>query len=388
VSNFFAQNLDEGVMLKETTNYQIGKFFDPATQSDYIEMWGYLESSGDYAIIFIMRSPLESIRDSVAVSIRFFSYVGLIIILFSIILVWYFVQKILNPIWELALLSQKMANLDFETKYLSGGNNEIGILGDSFNKLSEKLERSISELKNANYELKKDIEQKVKSEAMRTEFIGNVSHELKTPIALIQGYAEGLMEEINHDTESKEFYCEVIVDEAAKMNRMVKSLLELNQLEAGSDGMQFERINLTEMIQGILLSSDILIQQKQVTVHFREQKAIYAWADEWKVEQVLRNYLQNALNHVENEKIIEIKIHQMDAQIRVTVFNTGRAIPEADIERIWDKFYKVDKARTREYGGNGIGLSIVKAIMDALNQQYGVKNYDNGVEFWFELDVK
>ena len=112
------------------------------------------------------------------------------------------------------------------------------------------------------------------------------------------------------------------------------------------------------------------------------------WADEYMIEEVVTNYISNALNHVKNENIIEIKTAVTEDHIHTSVFNTGDPIPEEDLDKIWTKFFKVDKAHTREYGGNGIGLSIVKAVMDAHNQKYGVKNYDNGVEFWFELDRK
>ena len=314
--------------------------------------------------------------------------VGGIVILLSLFAAWYFSKKLSEPLMELAALSQKMADLDFEAKYTSGGSNEIGILGQSFNQMSEKLEQTISDLKKANNELQMDIEQKEKLERMRTEFLGNVSHELKTPIALIQGYAEGLKEGVSDDPESREFYCDVIMDEAGKMNQMVKNLLTLNQLEFGDNDVQFERFNLTDLIRGVLQSLDIMITQKEVHVIFRQENPVYVWADEFKVEQVLRNYVNNALNHAEGEKVIEIKIVEINEKAHISVFNTGNPIPEEDVEHIWEKFYKVDKARTREYGGNGIGLSIVKAIMESLHQAYGEKNYDNGVEFWFELDVK
>ena len=289
---------------------------------------------------------------------------------------------------ELATLSQKMADLDFDAKYTSGGSNEIGVLGENFNRMSERLEKTISNLKEANYKLQKDIEQKEKRENMRSEFLGNVSHELKTPIALIQGYAEGLKEGVNDDPESREFYCEVIMDEAGKMNRMVKNLLALNQLEFGEDDVQFERFDITSLISGVLQSLDILIEQKEAQVIFRHKNPVYVWADEFKVEQVVRNYVNNALNHIDGEKVIEIKITQENDMAKITVFNTGAPIPEEDLPHIWEKFYKVDKARTREYGGNGIGLSIVKAIMDSFGKGYGAINHTNGVEFWFELDMK
>ena len=254
--------------------------------------------------------------------------------------------------------------------------------------MSEKLKSTISELKSANNQLQEDIERKDKLEQMRNDFMGNVSHELKTPIALIQGYAEGLKEGVTCDKESMEFYCDVIMDEAEKMNRMVKNLLTLNQLEFGVDEIEFERFDLTEVIRGVLQSMDILAKQQEAKVIFHQEEKVYVWADEFKTEQVIRNYVSNAFHHLDGDRVVEVKMAVDEERVKVTVFNTGTPIPEEDLPHIWDKFYKVDKAHTREYGGNGIGLSIVKAIMKSLHQQYGVNNYDNGVEFWFTLDVK
>ena len=170
------------------------------------------------------------------------------------------------------------------------------------------------------------------------------------------------------------------------MNRMVKNLLTLNQLELGKDDTQFERIDITSLIRGVVQSLEILAKQKEADIRMNTQDPVFVWADEFKAEQVVRNYVSNALNHVDDKKIVDIRIEDADGKVRISVFNTGEPIPEEDIEHIWEKFYKVDKARTREYGGNGIGLSIVKAIMESFHQKYGVKNYDNGVQFWFELD--
>ena len=375
----FGKNQENGELLETDTNYEI-------YMGEYIEMWGVLSDGS----AFLIRTPIESIRENVMISNQFSIYTILLLVLFASIFVWYFAKRIANPILELTELSEKMADLDFDVKYTSGGENEIGVLGANFNAMSEKLEQTVSELKSANYELQKDIEKKEKMETMRTEFIGNVSHELKTPIALIQGYAEGLKEGISEDPESREFYCDVIIDEADKMNKMVRNLLTLNQLEVGQEEVSFERFNVMELIQGIIQSSEILIQQKEADVRVQAPEVVNVWADEWKVEQVFRNYLSNALNHLDEECIIVIKVFVDEEKgiARISVFNTGKQIPEEDIDQIWIKFYKVDKARTREYGGNGIGLSIVKAIMDSFQKGYGVKNYTNGVEFWFELDVR
>ena len=373
-----------GKVLDSTDNYQLMRSQDPWNQSEYIEMWGQLDDN----VNFLIRSPVESIRESVALSNRFLIYVGMGTLIICMGLVWYFSRRITKPIQELAELSDRMANLDFEAKYTSGGKNEIGELGDNFNRMSQKLEKAISELKQANNSLQQDIEQKEKMEQMRTEFMGNVSHELKTPIALIQGYAEGLKEGVNDDSESREFYCDVIMDEASKMNQMVKNLLTLNQLEFGNDEVEFARFDIAALVRGVIASCDILIQQAGASVDFVSEEKVYVWGDEFKTEQVVRNYLTNAIHHVDNEKRIEVRIVSSDGKVRVSVFNSGKPIPEEDVPKLWDKFYKVDKAHTREYGGNGIGLSIVKAIMESFHQGYGVRNFDNGVEFWFELDAK
>lgn len=249
------------------------------------------------------------------------------------------------------------------------------------------LERNISQLKSANIELQKDIENKNKIDESRREFLSNISHELKTPIALIQGYAEGLKEGISDDPESMDFYCDVIMDEASKMNDMVRKLLTLNQMEWNEEPV-IERFNVTELIQSVISNNGIRTSQNGINVIFDQKEPVYVWGDEYKIEEVVTNYFSNAINHCEFDKVIKVAIEKNEDTVRVSVFNTGKNIPEEDIPKIWDKFYKVDKARTREYGGNGIGLSIVKAIMESNNSGYGVINHSNGVEFWFELDCK
>lgn len=375
--------VDEESLLLNTDNYKMQVVRDYKTQTEYIEMWGML----DNGYIFMLRSALEGIRESVSISNHFLAYVGLAAILVSIFLVVWLSNRVTKPILELANISERMKHLDFDAKYVGNDKTEIAILGNNINELSEALEETISELRTANNELLKDIERKDKVDEMRREFLSNVSHELKTPIALIQGYAEGLKEGINDDEESRDFYCDVIMDEAAKMNALVKNLLTLNQLEAGNDIVNMERFDITALMKNYIVSADILIRQKGISVRMEDYGPIYVWGDEFRVEEVFMNYFTNAINYAQNDMTIDIKIVREDGKARISVFNTGSPIPQESVEHLWEKFYKVDKARTREYGGSGIGLSIVKAIMESMNQKYGVINYDNGVEFWFELDM-
>ena len=344
----------------------------------------------DYGISVLMRIPLSSIKESTGFATRFFIYVGVIGTVIGAFIIWIVTGRVTKPIMELNDISERMVGLDFDARYTGKDRNEIGLLGDNMNRLSESLESTISELKTANLELKKDIEKKEQLDEMRMEFISNVSHELKTPIAIIQGYAEGLRDGVSDDPDSIAYYCDVIVDESAKMNSMVKQFLNLNQLEFGGESFNLERFSLTEMIKNYLASAQVLARQNGIDVEFDDSRDVHAWGDEYKAEEVLTNYFSNAVHYclpgTDGRKVIKVYYEFNGESVRICVFNSGNNIPEESLERLWEKFYKVDKARTREYGGSGVGLSIVKAIQDSLGKGYGVINVPEGVVFWYELD--
>lgn len=377
---------DDMEVLYSNDQYQLLRKNDTRLDSEYLVLVGVLEN-GD---MILMRTAVESIRESAAISNRFLLFAGAAAIISSLLVAFFTTRHITKPLQQLTDISKRMVDLDFNAKYKSNRSNsyEVEELGNHINRLSENLERTISELKTANVELQDDIEKKIQIDEMRKEFLSNVSHELKTPLALIQGYAEGLQECINDDAESREFYCDVIIDEADKMNRMVKKLLTLNQLEFGNDQVVMERFNMTELITGVANSTKILREQKNIRLELENPEEAWIWGDEFKVEEVITNYMSNAINHADGEKVIRVFYTRSEDKLRVSVFNTGQPIPEEDLDKIWVKFYKVDKARTREYGGSGIGLSIVKAIMDSFHQQCGVINHEDGVEFWMELSTK
>ena len=382
----FGSDQSEPEVLEKAENYVIQRKTDNRLDSEYLVLYGTLQNGN----LILMRTALESIRESAKISNQFLVYVGLLGIILGAIAAVLISRGISTPILELTDISKRMTELDFEAKFSPRRKhqNEIDELGEHFNRLSNTLETTISELKSANNELKQDIQKKTEIDEMRKDFLSNVSHELKTPLALIQGYAEGLKECINDDAESRDFYCEVIMDEADKMNQMVKKLLTLNQLEFGNEIVKMERFDVTELINGVVNSSGILLCQNDIQVEFDGTEPLYVWADEFKLEEVITNYLSNAIHHADFEKKISIWYTQKEDCVRISVFNTGKPIPEEDLDNIWIKFYKVDKARTREYGGSGIGLSIVKAIMESFHRECGVINHENGVEFWLELDTQ
>ena len=365
----------------------IRRIIDQRNSMNYI----FLSSKLDNGNILYIRIQVASIEESVQISNRLLIFIGAISILIAGVLASIISRKFTEPILELNGIAQNMSKLDFSKKYrMKDTEDEINQLGKSINTMSDKLESTIKQLREANIELEKDIEEKSKIDEMRKQFISDVSHELKTPIALIQGYAEGLVENVNTDEESKKFYAEVILDETEKMDRLVKQLLELMKLEYGKGEFHNRKIDIVELIKEVIRKCDVMVKEKKIQVEFDSTKPIYVLADEFYIEQVVTNYFTNAIKHAEErekEKKIKIQIEEKENQkVRVNVFNTGENIKEEDLERIWKRFYKVDTARSREEGGTGIGLALVKAIMNHYQNEFGVQNKENGVEFYFELD--
>lgn len=367
----------------DNTFFHISKNYDVKMDSSFYDGVGVLEDGS----LITLRSSASRFNESVNATMRLYSYVGVLAIVIGCIAMFFASSSYVKPIQEMALVAKRMSQLDFDAKVEDKKNDEIGELGKSINSMSKELEATISELKSANAKLTKDIEEKIQIDEMRKEFLSHVSHELKTPIALIQGYAEGLKENISDDPESREFYCEVIMDEADRMNTMVKKLLALNELEFGTDRLTFERFDIVELMRNINMSSEILLQQNQITLHFDFDQPVYVWGDEFMMEEVYSNYLTNAIHYAPIGGNVAVSMEEIGNLLRISVFNEGNPIPEEELEKIWIKFYKVDKARTREYGGSGIGLSIVAATMKLHGRAYGAYNKENGVVFYFELEM-
>ena len=392
-NKFFLSKLDMSLYLNGETlkkffssdkNYFTEVIKDSNLNSDFVFLFGKLDNSFN---IFI-RTPMESIKESVTITNRFLIIGGAIALLISAVLGFVISNTFTKPIKELNTISKKMSNLDFSQKYEVVTDDEIGMLGTSINTLSANLEKTICELKKANLELEKDIEETSKIAEMRNQFISDVSHELKTPIALIQGYAEGLTDGIVTDEESKKYYLEVILDEANKMSELTRGLLDLSNLEYGKNELNIQTFNITELINNLIKKQELILNEKNIIIEFNHKNELNVKGDVFRIEQVLTNYLNNAIKNVNEKNLIKISINDSIENniIRVTVYNTGNHIKDEDLLRIWNRLYKADTSRNREAGGSGIGLSLVKAIMKQHHMNYGCQNVSNGVEFYFELE--
>ena len=388
--NAMTNAINAGELLEENDEFIIRKLRDNKTGISYI----LLSAKLDNGYLLYIRIPVSSIEESVKISNNFLYLIAGFTILISAVIVNFVSRKFTEPILELNTIAKNMANLDFSHKYrITEADDEINNLGKSINLMSDKLESTIKQLRRTNIELEKDIEEKSKIDEMRKSFISDVSHELKTPIALIQGYSEGLLENVNTDDESRKFYAEVILDETNKMDKLVKQLLELMKLEYGKREFSDKEFNIVELEKEVIRKSKVMLEEKQVDVELKSPEEISVIADDFYIEQVITNYLTNAIKHVEEVDgkksiIIENVVNVEKNKVRIKVFNTGVNIKEEDLTRIWNRFYKVDESRNRADGGTGIGLSFVKAIMSNYKNDYGVINKDNGVVFYFELDLK
>lgn len=383
-------NTDSGEVIEEGDKFAIKKMKDNRNGVSYVLLSAILDNN----YLLYIRIPITSIQESVKISNNFLYLMAGFAILIAAVIVSYVTRKFTDPILELNDIAKKMANLDFSQKYrTTSADDEINNLGKSINAMSDKLEKTIKQLRSTNIELEKDIEEKSKIDEMRKSFISDVSHELKTPIALIQGYSEGLLENVNTDDESRKFYAEVILDETNKMDKLVKQLLELMKLEYGKREFNDKTFNIVEVEKEVVRKSQVMLEEKQVQVEIKTPDEINVFADDFYIEQVITNYITNAIKNVkeiEGEKRITIEniVNVEKNKVRIKVFNTGNNIKEEDMTRIWNRFYKVDESRNRQDGGTGIGLSFVKAIMNNYGNSYGVINKENGVEFYFDLDLK
>lgn len=337
---------------------------------------------GDGQYIFGVMS-LRHITEATSVLYNMIIPWSFIAMITALIIGMVFAGIISKPIVSLTKITTKMKNLDFSEHCKVKGNDEVGILAKNINEMSDKLDTTIKELIEANEHLKKDIEKERMLENQRKEFVAAVSHELKTPLAIIRAYTEGLIDGVSES--KKEKYMNVIVGETKRMDRLVLDMLENSKLEAGAEKLNMKEYSLTKIANKYIRIFDEAFRQKNITVKTDIKKDFTAVFDCDKIEQVFSNFLSNALKNTPVNGEITINIKQNGDKIYVSVENTGENILPEELDKIWDKFYKCDKARGRKDSGTGLGLSIAKNILILHNANFGAENTENGVRFYFEI---
>lgn len=330
-------------------------------------------------------TSMQPINEAILVIESIYQYFYIIVFIVIIAVTFIATMLISRPLIKINETAKKMAQFDFSERCDEERKDEIGGLGKTLNFLSSSLSSALNSLRLANEKLKEDIEKERELEKMRKEFVATVSHELKTPISLIKGYAEGIKDGIFED-EDKEFSLNVIIDESDKMSNLVKDMLDLSQLESGTFKLNNINFNILQLIKNVVKKLQYLAEEKGVNIVIQSQYDNDIYGDINRVEQVLINFLTNSIRYCEKNREVLVRVLKSEKRsVRIEVENFGEKISNEDINKIWDKFYKVDKSRNRSAGGTGLGLSIVKNIILLHKGEYGVENTEAGVKFYFEI---
>ncbi|TMV51484.1 HAMP domain-containing protein [Paenibacillus mesophilus] len=345
--------------------------------------------------VLLAVSSLQPVGEAANIVRDFYVYFLLLAIALIVLLTYVFSRMISRPLVKLNVAAGRMANLDFSAKCDVETRDEIGSLGGTLNFLSQNLNDTLGQLHSANEKLKADIENEKRLERLRREFVASVSHELKTPISLIGGYAEGLRDDIVQG-ERREEYLDVIVEETERMASIVKDMLDLSQLEAGKYNLRQEPFRIGALAGSLTDKMFVELKKRVVCAVELESADAIVYGDEFRIGQVLTNLLGNAIKHTPEGGKIRISTEEgpgsgvpgANGCVRIEVYNDGDPIPEADLPYIWDTFYTVDKSGSREIGGgSGIGLAIVKNILTLHGSEFGVRNVSGGVLFYFTLPL-
>ncbi len=357
------------IQQSEKNNKQYIVYYKPLENGNEIEMFG----------------RKDIIDENVSTAMTFMGYTAIIAVIVALAVIFVYSGRFTKPLIKMSEVTKRMAKLDFSQKVNAKQNDEIGKLGKSINNLSHSLNDALVDLNEKNKRLLDEVEQEKKLDSIRKSFVSNVSHELKTPIAIIQGYAEGLKLMTPEESSAAGEYCDVIMNETEKMNELVLQLLELSSLEAGGNQLNEERFNIKEFAESYFKGIKIVLEEKQITYSVDVDEKIEGVGDKIKLNMVLNNYVSNAVSHIDGERKISVSGEDRGEFLRLYVFNTGEHIKDDDINNIWQSFYRADKSRSRKQGRFGLGLSIVSAICNLHSTEYGVENVENGVRFFFDI---
>ena len=353
------------------------------SSTQYI-LYGKTFANGYHIEITTQKDPIQ---ENATLATRVTTTITVITLLLALVFIFDYSRRFTKPLIQMNEVMEKIANLDFSAKTKIDRKDEIGTLAKNINKVSSSLDNALSELREKNAKLQEDIEKERQLERMRREFVSSASHELKTPIAIIRGYAEGLKMNLDEDDKAASEYCDIIMGESDKMNDLVINMLEQSLYSSGSKMPEKAEFDVNTYIKDFLKGVTPIFEEKGITLIYDEVD-FTAFADRKQMVTVLSNIVLNACSHAKDEKIIKITTEKIHNYIKINVFNTGSKIDDKDKDGIFTSFYRADKAHSRKEGRFGLGLSIVKSIVDNHGCECGFENKENGVEFWFTMELK
>lgn len=326
----------------------------------------------------VITQPLSQLSENARIANEFFLMIGGVMLVFSVLVAYFMSKRMVRPILNITRIAQRIACLDFSHRYIGESRDEVGILGESINTISEKLDSTINNLKKTNEQLQHEMQ-------LQKRFLASVSHEFKTPVGLIRGYGESLqLGMVESPTEQKDI-AGIIIKEADGLNRLVNDIILLMRMDSGGFSMNLKKVDLVPILKESVHKFSLAASKKMVNIHTSIPGSLPAFADEERIMQVLENVFSNCLKHVNEEGRIDLDAKIKNGMIYVKVMNTGSQIPEYHLQHLFEVFYRVEDSRSRKSGGTGLGLSIVKGIIAAHKGSCGMENTKNGVSFWFAL---
>ncbi|SCA98546.1 Histidine kinase [Bacillus mycoides] len=376
---YFASTIRQGTSNSNQLNTYILDSGENIKNSVFVKPIMENGKTKEYAFVI---ASLQPVNEAMLVLKDYYVYALIIVFLVIILLSFYYSKIIVKPLIKINRVTKKMANFDFSEKLPVTADDEIGGLSSGINTLSVNLKDRIDRLNVANTKLQQDIERERQLEKTRKEFISGVSHELKTPLSVIRSFAEGIQDGVSKDTT---YYTNVILEETDNMNRLIVEMLELAKLESGTYKLEMSAFSIGELIQQVYTKLLFSMEEKHLQVDIHADSSLFVKANRSRIEQVVVNLLSNAIRYTPDGEKIHVSIIETEDTVKIKIENTGNPIPEESLEKIWDRFYRLDASRSRHTGGTGLGLSIVKNILDLHHAEYGVYNTTNSVVFYFNL---
>jgi len=341
-----------------------------------------LESENDSILISV--SSIQPIKEASSVIRSFYFYLFIGFLILAIFLSRIYSKLISKPLVNLNNVAKRMSTLDFDAKCEVNSDDEIGNLASTLNFLSSNLESSLQTLQEKNAQLEREIEKERNLENMRKDFVSSVSHDLKTPLGIISGYAEGLKDGIVSG-KNAEVYLETIIDEATKMNLLLTNMLDLSKLESDTINLNLESFNIVRLLQGMVKRFSLELQNKSLKVIFNLPEYAYVEGDIITLERVVQNLLSNAIKYTPRGNEIIISVAESATMYSIIIENKGITIPTKELDNVFAKFYRLDKSGDRTKNSYGLGLSTVKRILTLHNSDFSLSNGENSVVFKFTL---
>lgn len=368
---------EEEVSYMDMTKYT-GKHIDDYTRQKTGEHYTitFIGDNSPYTLFISRNTEKES--QVIEALYKAFPSLALIIIVTSVLIAVFYAWYMTAPIKKLSKISKQMAALDFDGQCPVNRSDEIGILSCSLNELSGKLNTTLSDLQTANQKLQADIERERYLERQRAAFFAAASHELKTPITIVKGQLQGMLYQVGR-YKDRETYLSQSLKVIDTLEKTVQEILTVSRIESPEYSCTKTRLNFTRLIHQRLSAVEDLLIQKELSVNINPSSELYVEGDVDLLQKVVDNLLGNAITYSPPGNTIHINLSNSDKKTHLEIENTGVYIPEADIPKLFEPFYRVEQSRNRQTGGSGLGLSIVKTILDLHGAEINIRNTKEGV---------